>query len=314
MKTYSSIKKGNSRRSFLKTKLFWLLILIGLIIFGLIFPWLISRVSAIVLYPFHATSTWVKSSDGVIPLYLRSRAELVNEVETVRKEQAVQTGTQLSIQRLLEENMQLRALTKSYHVGERLIARVLDRPNSLPNDLLQIDQGTDSGVVVGAPVYNGIDGVVGLVVHVTDKYSFVDLFTSPGFLSTAYVLGPNVFAPIEGVGGGIARVKLPQGVPIREGQLVILPGISTAIYGEIVSIQNEPTQPEQYGYVAPSQAINSLLYVTVGLESILNRDNVTFEAEMREQIRQAANINFENNTGTSTASTTSNSNGVNRAE
>ena len=127
-------------------------------------------------------------------------------------------------------------------------------------------------------------------------------------------LGPNVFAPIEGVGGGIARVKLPQGVPIREGQLVILPGISTAIYGEIVSIQNEPTQPEQYGYVAPSQAINSLLYVTVGLESILNRDNVTFEAEMREQIRQAANINFENNTGTSTASTTSNSNGVNRAE
>ena len=180
-------KEGNSRRSFLKTKLFWLLILIGLIIFGLIFPWLISRVSAIVLYPFHATSTWVKSSDGVIPLYLRSRAELVNEVETVRKEQAVQTGTQLSIQRLLEENMQLRALTKSDHVGERLITRVLDRPNSLPNDLLQIDQGTDSGVVVGAPVYNGIDGVVGLVVHVTDKYSFVDLFTSPGFLSTAYV-------------------------------------------------------------------------------------------------------------------------------
>jgi len=308
---YSSIKKGSSRLSFLKTKLFWLLILIGTIILGLFFPWLISRVSAFVLYPFHVTSTWVKSSDGPLPLYLRSRAALVSEVEAVRKEQASQTGTQLSIQRLLEENMQLRALTKSGPIGERLIARVLDRPNILPNDLLQIDQGSNQGVVVGAPVYNGIDGVLGLVIHVTGKYSFVDLFTSPGFLSTAYILGPNVFAPIEGVGGGIARVKLPQGVGIRVGQLVILPSISSAIYGEIVSVQNEPTQPEQYGYIAPSQAINSLLYVTVGLESILSRDIVTFESEMREQIRKAGNIDFDNDVSTSTII---NSNEANIAE
>lgn len=291
----------SSRPSFLKTKLFWLLVLIGIILIGLLFPWFISRISAFILYPFHVTSTWVKTSDGIVPLYLRSRADLVNEVETLRKEKASQSGTQLSIQRLLEENIQLRALTKSDQAGGRLVARVLNRPNSLPNDLIQIDQGSDHGVLVGAPVFNGIDGVVGLVVQVTEKYSFVDLFTSPGFQSTAYILGPNIFAPIEGVGGGIARVKLPQGVSIRVGQLVIMPGISSALYGEIVSVQNEPTQPEQYGYVAPSQAINNLLYVTVGLETILNRDNIAFEAEMREKIRQAANINFENNATTSTS-------------
>ncbi|HMO78031.1 MAG TPA: rod shape-determining protein MreC [Candidatus Paceibacterota bacterium] len=301
MKTYSSITKASSRNSLLKTKLFWLIVAIGVIILGLIFPWLISRISAFVLYPFHTTSTWVKSSDGMIPLYLRSREALVKEVEAVRKEQASQSGTQLSIQRLLEENMQLRALTKSSQVSERLVARVLDRPNSLPNDLLQIDQGSDHGVVVGAPVYNGIDGVVGLVIYVTETYSFVDLFTSPGFLSTAYIIGPNVFAPIEGVGGGIARVKLPQGVPIRVGQLVILPGVSSAIYGEIVSIQNEPTQPEQYGYLAPSQGINNLLYVTVGVESILNRESAIFEAEMREKIRQATTINLSNFSTTSSS-------------
>lgn len=299
MKTYSSITKGNSRRSFLKAKFLWLFLLIAVIILGLIFPWLISRVSAFVLYPFHITSTWVKSSDGIIPLYLRNRADLVKELETIRKEQATKTGTQTSIQRLLEENMQLRSLTKSDQISERLTARVLDRPNSLPNDLIQIDQGSDHGVVVGAPVYNGIDGVVGLVIYTTNKYSFVDLFTSPGFLSTAYVMGANVFAPLEGVGGGIARVKLPQGVSIQVGQLVILPGISTAIYGEIVSVQNEPTQPEQYGYLAPSQAINSLFYVTVGPETILNQDVTTFEAEMRERVRQATNTSFNNNATTS---------------
>lgn len=298
---YSSITKGNSRHNFLKTKLFWLLICLGVIILGVISPWLLSRVSAFLLYPFHVTSTWVKSSDGMIPLYLRSKAELVNEIETIRKELASQVGTQMSIQRLLEENMQLRALTKSDKVGDRLIARVLDRPNNLPNDLIQIDQGSEHGVEVGAPVYIGIDSVVGLVLHVTEKYSFVDLFTSPSFLSTAYILGPNVFAPIEGVGGGIARVKLPQGVPIRVGQLVILPGVSSAVYGEIVSVQNEPTQPEQYGYIAPPQAINNLRYVTIGLESILNRDQVTFADEMREQIRQITKINFTENASSSSS-------------
>ena len=259
-------------------------------------------VASVILYPFHATTLWIKTSEGVLPTYLRSKSELVAEVENLRVTAATGVGTQLSINRLLEENMQLRAMAKAGAAENRLVARVLARPGQLAYDVLQIDKGTRDGVVLGAPVYTGLDSVVGMVVHVADTYAFVDLFTSPGFESTAFIFGPNVFSPIEGMGGGVARVKLPQGVPIREGQLVILPGVSSGIYGEIVAVQNEPTQPEQYGYITPPLAMNSLLYVSVGLQSIKSRAAEEIQADIRTQLRGL--LQLSTTTTTSLASTT----------
>ena len=115
---------------------------------------------------------------------------------------------------------------------------MIARPNSLAYDLMQIDRGSDHGITVGVPVYSGLDTVVGVVVEVSAKYSFVELFTTPGFESTAYIIGPNVFSNLEGVGGGVARVKLPQGVPLDVGQLVLMPGVSNGVYGEIISVEN----------------------------------------------------------------------------
>jgi cell shape-determining protein MreC len=257
---------------------------------GLLFPWFISKISSVILYPFHATSTWVKTSEGVFPLYLRSRANLVAEIEKLRTDIATSIGTQLSINRLVEENMQLRGMSNSATAEERLVARVLARPDQVAYDLLQIDRGAKDGVVVGAPVYTGVDTVVGIVVYVADSYSFVDLFTSPGFESTAFIFGPNVFAPIEGMGGGVARVRLPQGVLINEGQLVILPGVSSRIYGEIVRVENEPTQPEQYGYVTPPLAMNNLLYVSVGLHSVQIKTETIINETVRNLLRESLNL------------------------
>lgn len=258
---------------------------------GLISPWFISMVSAVVLYPFHVTSTWVKTSDGMFPTYLRSREALVTEIETLRTELATRSGTQLSIRRLMEENIQLRGMANPVSTdNERLVARVLARPGQLSYDLLQIDRGSDSGVQVGAPVYTGVDSILGIVVQVYPGYSFVDLFTSPGFESTAFIFGPNVFSPIEGIGGGVARVRLPQGVSIKEGQLVILPGVSNGVYGEIARVENEPTQPEQYGYITPPLAINNLLYVSVGLSPVVVESAATIDEKVRTMLRDSMRL------------------------
>ncbi|KXJ97826.1 MAG: rod shape-determining protein MreC [Parcubacteria bacterium OLB19] len=240
----------------------------------------------VVLYPFHATTAWVKNSDGVFPTYLRSRAELVNELETLRAELVTETGTQLSIDRLLEENMQLRALANVSSSSDRLVARVIARPNSLAYDLMQIDRGSDHGVSVGVPVYSGLDSVIGVVAEVSSKYAFVELFTTPGFESTAYVIGPNVFSTLEGMGGGVARVKLPQGVPLTVGQLVLLPGVSNGVYGEIISVENHPTQPEQYGYVTPPTAMNSIFYVSIDIEAVEPKTEYDIEETIKNAIRQ----------------------------
>lgn len=286
MKKYSSTTKGNYRQGSVKARYKWLLILLSVMFLGLISPWIISSVSYVILYPFHATSVWVKTSDSVFPTYLRSKADLVKELEDLRIKISTSVGTEQSIQRLIEENMDLRSMLRMEKSEDRLVARVLKRPNILPYDLLQINKGSEDGVVVGAPVYSGLDSLIGIVVNVTDTHSFVDLFTSPGFTSTAFIFGPDIFAPIEGMGGGVARVKLPQGVSIKVGQLVILPGVSSAVYGEIIEVQNEPTQPEQYGYIAPPLGINNLLYVSVDTKSVSEIGDVVIDQDLRRALRQ----------------------------
>jgi cell shape-determining protein MreC len=286
MKKYLSTTKGNYRRTPRKSYRLWLAGAIVLIGLGWVFPWLITHISSTILYPINVTTNWVKTSDGIIPEYLRSRSELMLELEELKIQVATDSSTRLSVDRLLEENMQLRAMANAGTSTERLVARVVSNPTKLGYDLLQIDRGTSDGVMAGAPVYIGLDTVVGVVVQVTETYSFVDLFTSPDFETTAYIIGPNVFAVLEGIGGGIARVRLPQGVLIAEKQLVILPGISNGVYGEIVSVENLPTQPEQYGYVAPPVSLNSMRYVSVGLDAVNIKTELEIDAVIKTSIRE----------------------------
>ncbi len=302
MKMYSSTKKANYRQNSRNILRFWLVTSAVVICAGLLFPWLISTISAVVLYPVHVTTAWIKDGDGLIPNYLRTKASLVAEVESLRAQIATSGGTQLSINQLTEENMQLRGMANAAPAEKRLVARVLARPSQLPYDLLQIGRGSKDGVVIGAPVYTGVDSVVGIVVYVTENYSFVDLFTSPGFESTAFIFGPNVFSPIEGMGGGVARVRLPQGVSIKEGQMVILPGVSSGVYGEIIRVENEPTQPEQYGYITPPLAMNNLLYVSVGLSAVQVKTSTEIDETVRNMLRESFRLDTStlNNYSTST--------------
>ena len=230
---------------------------------GLILPQLIATISFVVLYPVHTISVWYKNSEDIFPSFLRSRMELAAEIDALRANNANQNGTQLSIQKLLEENRQLRSLTELGTSTDRVSAKVIAQPSRLSYDLLQIDKGSRDGIQIGAPVYIGIDTVIGIVVHTSLTYAFVELVTTPGFTSTAYIVGPNIFAPLEGVGGGVARVKVPQGINLNEGNLVLLPSAASGVYGEIVSIENLPTQPEQFGYVTPPLPLQGILYVSV---------------------------------------------------
>jgi hypothetical protein len=113
-------------------------------------------------------------------------------------------------------------------------------------------------------VYIGADSVIGLVSDVYPTHSFVTLFTTPGFLATVYLTGPDVTATLEGLGGGVARVKMPQGIAMQIGDLVHVPSVQPGLYGQIAWIESEPTQPEQFGYITPEIPIQSLYQVAVG--------------------------------------------------
>lgn len=249
------------------------------IVIALLLPKIASVVTSAVIYPVQATSVWINESSSLIPTFFRTRVQLEEEIKGLENDLVIAKTTNLTQQRLLEENNSLRSLLGS--AGEdRIAAAVIARPYELPYDFLQIDRGSKHGVEVGAPVFVGKDIVIGLVVHVATEYSFVELITTSGFKASAFVSGPDIAVTMEGMGGGVARVRVPQGIPLMEGDIVYLPSIEPGVFGMISYIENQPTQPEQYGYITPEISMLGLHRVSVGHLSQISRST----AEIDERI------------------------------
>jgi hypothetical protein len=257
-------------------------VIIGLVLLltaALILPSVFTAVSRVVLYPVYATQTWLRESTNSFPTYIRDKAQLEAQIVTLEQELATAKNTDVTLQRLFEENNTLRSLLNS-ESPERIAAAVIARPNQLPYDYIQIDRGSDHGIFTGAAVYSGVDTVVGMVAHTDEQFALVELFTTPGFEATAFVGDSNVVVTLEGYGAGVARVRVPQGIPLSVGSLVYVPSIEPGVFGRISFVESEPTQPEQYGYITPDKAISSLQYVAVGTSNITPID----ETLVREQI------------------------------
>jgi len=238
-----------------------------------------------VMYPVHSVNQWLRESSNLVPVFIRDRQSLQTEIESLKNQLEVSKQADLTKQRLFEENNHLRQLLGADNEN-RIAASIIARPNELPYDLLQIDRGSQDGIEVGSPVFIGKDMVIGLVVHTATDYSFVELVTTAGFEATVFISGPNVVAKLEGFGGGVARVKVPQGVPLSVGNLVYLPSIEPGLYGRISYIENRPTQPEQYGYISPNVSISGLNQVAVGKLSQVSHSANDIHEKLIEQIRK----------------------------
>jgi cell shape-determining protein MreC len=147
---------------------------------------------------------------------------------------------------------------------QRIVAGVIGRPPGVPYDQIYLDRGIRDGVKEGAYVYFGNDQVVGYVNRVFNESALVRLFSSPGFVATVYVLGPDIYTYARGVGGGVIEITVPQGINLAVGNTVILPTLTPAIVGGVHAVDAVSTEPEQRGYVISSVPIQEIRYVTVG--------------------------------------------------
>jgi len=254
-----------------KHRAFQLAILASLtVLVGMAIPPVFSAAGAAIMYPVHVVNQWLRESTSLIPTFIRDRQSFVQQIHELENKLIIANGSEVTERSLLEENVRLRKLLGA-ESESRILAAVIARPSELPHDMLQIDRGSKDGIEVGAPVFIGRDSVVGLVVHTAPDYSFVELFTTDSFETTVFISGPNVIAVMEGVGGGVARVRVPQGIPLLAGNLVYLPSIEPGVFGRISHVENGPTQPEQYGYITPELPIASLYQVSVGKQSQITR-------------------------------------------
>ncbi|OGG86035.1 hypothetical protein A2392_01030 [Candidatus Kaiserbacteria bacterium RIFOXYB1_FULL_46_14] len=267
MKRFLSTKTTNRHRTSPEKHELVLLGSIFLPLFLLLwlFPGLLGQIAAPIIKPFLSAETKLRQS-------LSNQDQTDVNLETVE------------LERLKAENTELRTLLGGESEA-RIAAGVIGRPTNLPYDVLVIDKGERDGIVKDAPVYVNDNQAIGFVVAVYGESSVVALVTTPGWRSTVYIYGPNIYTTAVGQGGGIARVHTPQGIKLEEGNIVVVPSLSAGIYGRISAIDSIPSRTEQYGYVAMNMSLNSLHLVSVGTRPLSTIDFETAKTVVNEAAR-----------------------------
>ncbi len=287
MRKFLLTTRGNYRHTSHKKRV-WALMVVGLILIFLLVvtPIIMATIASLAVTPVMKVRSWFTDSSASLPVYLRERNELLTEMNTLRSQLVAAEMETPIIQTLLKENKELRALL-GYESEDRILASVIARPGHLPNDVLMLDRGKRHGVFEDAPVFIGDHVVIGKIVKSTPFSSLVKLISSPGYESTVFVLGPDIFTTAIGVGGGQVRIGVPQGIPISVGDPVLTPVVRSGIYGSISHIQTSPTQPEQYGFVSTDIPLSSLRFVAVGstpLVPISFKDAEVIVTEQRKNL------------------------------
>ncbi len=311
MKKFSSITRVNSHH-ISRDKKIKRIVFLALLALAFIFivPKVVSVTASMVMAPVHLFQTWMYESTDSFPYFFRDRSVLIDELNAFKYTQSAQSGDALTLQLVTAENQTLRSLLGAQ--GERRIgAGVIGRPNKLPYDVLVLDKGSVDGIFEGAPVFIGGDAVIGVVGKVFNQTSVVTLITTPGFSTSVYIIGPDIYTTAEGIGGGQLKVGVPQGIKLEVGNLVILPGIDAGVYGKISTVQSVPSEPEQYGFVSPEIPLSGLRIVSVGSVPL---EPVTFE-EAQKIVSDTKKVLFDvpvpegilvtaSSSATSTATTT----------
>ncbi len=272
--------KGSSRRSSVtkRVKLTIIFAVFGAALFYLV-PRLLFGVAALVMLPIVAVQSWFYESSASLPQFLRDRSALVAEMQQLEQQVLEHSGDQHSLTLLKEENAELRSLLAE-DGSERILAGVIARPNQLPYDVLMLDQGRVDGIVEGAPVYIGNQTVIGYVQSTTRHTALVTLVTTPGFSSTVFVFGPDIYTTAVGMGGGQLRIGVPQGIELNEGDLVIVPAVTSGVYGAVTHVESSPTQPEQFGFVSPELPLQGIRLVAVGNTALTGSSFETAQANV----------------------------------
>lgn len=274
---------------------------------GFLIPRIFHIAGSVVMMPIHALNDWLENSSQTFPTFVRSRESLEGEIKDLEQKLVIADSSRLTLSRLAEENASFRSLL-GVSDKKRIAAAVVARPSDLPYDVMQIDQGWEAGIKEGAAVFIGEDQFIGIITQVARSHAFVEMLTSPGFEATTFISGPDVVATIEGYGGGVARVRVPQGIALTVGDLVHVLSIYPGVFGRISYIETTPSQPEQYGYISPELPLRSIHYVAVDTEPIetISAEDAyrNIDSILRESLT-IDGISTINATSTATTSTSS---------
>lgn len=194
--------------------------------------------------PIMTLSQKISSPILVIPDYFKTKTLLVDENESLIKENKRLKVELLTVDELQKENSDLKDILNYEEVpNERSLSRVISRPPLSPFDTFIIDLGDKDVKIESEVFYKNI--LIGHVEEVFSSTSIVRLISSPD--SESFVdIGSDIQTEAKGVGGGSFVVSLPKDVFVEIGNLVSFS--NDGIIGPIEAIEIDPISTFQNAY------------------------------------------------------------------
>ena len=169
--------------------------------------------------------------------YFKFKQTLINERLAI-EQKLFMAGNLLALNTTLQkENDSLKDLLGRKDVKQKtILSAVLVKPPQTPYDSLIIDIGENYNIKVGNKVMANANVYIGEVSEVLPHSAKIILYSSPG-RKLPVILGTNS-ATVEavGIGGGNFNIFLPREVEVKEGDVIVVPSITTNVFGIVEKV------------------------------------------------------------------------------
>jgi len=177
---------------------------------------------------------------------LSSKTTLIKENNLYKEQIKLDEKDRVLFDLLKKENEDLKNILNRNQVNRKLLlGAVLVKPFLSPYDTLIIDIGTLEGVIAGDQVI--VDGniFIGYISEVYSDTSKVVLYSSPGEKVKVLIGDNNVEKEAVGLGGGNFIVEMPRGSDVKEGDSIVIPSVSSNIFGIVEKIESKESNSFQ---------------------------------------------------------------------
>ena len=163
---------------------------------------------------------------------LSSKAALEEQNRTLKEEIAELERDMQGYNMVVQENIELRKKLGTKKDGG-IFGNVISRPNTTPYDTFVLDIGARDGVYVKETVIADDNIALGTVETTYGNNSKVKLFSSPERTTNVILEPSNTEIQVTGNGGGSFYAELPEGIDVKKGDAIILPGEPGYVIGYV---------------------------------------------------------------------------------
>ncbi len=189
---------------------------------------------------------------------------LINENAALKAQIETYQAAQLELQRLQEENDQLRKeLSYLPTPSATQTAQVIGKPNRSLFNTLVINMGSDQGIHVGQLVTVQHTLGIGTIASVSGRTATVELFGNPRFAGDVLLTTKGITVPAVGKGSGNFEIHIPREVAVADGDLLAFPQNPGIVIGVVKSIIFDARDPFQTVLARAPVNVQELRFVQV---------------------------------------------------